>query len=735
MRCCCRCWARAASPIRAGPPCASTIGVGTWPSIGPGNILQSRSGRRYPMTRLLSCFAVAVASCTAILVATNTGRAQIPNHEHATVLDNGVLQVDLRVSDSGIPYIDTCRFQEGGKLAFAHAGPRLGLKEWLPQTLDAPDMAATAGCWRLQDDDIAIRASFTRQSDGLEATWVVELVRNTPLMRVYVHLANRGERDISLDCYPAWMARWAMPGENASLKYWDALTYEPHRIELAEVPSAHLQSRVYSSDRQGTAAGNVPYWQIRNSQGVIYFGIEWCGGWSADIRQVPDGASLRVLLPESETQLVLHPGEKITGPAVHVMPFPGTDEPQARQMWLRSLGQWARRTYGDRPLEYPFIYNHWYSAGRDLSREFLVHQLQALQPYGFDVFVLDDGWFEEVGRWTPAQAKFKPGELEGVFALIREKGIQAGIWSCPWLVHAEPNDLPPEVDRPPFLRTYMKAYALDLAGYDFTRRLLDHIRNLRSQFGIDWWKYDQELFGETSRHGRMKNVVALQEALAAVRSACPDLAIENCMSGGRMINVFTDSIARIHWIRDGGQTGYAHARSNVQEALGAVDFLGPAKVQRWSNRPNEVTDEEVLRCYCRSAMIGVWGISANLHKITDAQKQIIQQEAQHYRRLNQYKNSLLYETLLPEENRAVTGVVYYAPGRTEAAVLLFRWHALGTFTHRLKLQYLTPGPAYAAAAAGAQKESELEISPEHELSVRFSEGQLSALGFVQPRDQ
>lgn len=339
-----------------------------------------------------------------------------------------------------------------------------------------------------------------------------------------------------------------------------------------------------------------------------------------------------------------------------------------------------------------------------------------------------------MGRWAPAQKKFKPGELESVFALIREKGIQAGIWSCPWLVHAESDDLPPEVDRPPFLRAYMKAYALDLAGHDFTRRLLDHIRSLRSQFCIDWWKYDQELFGEASRHGRMKNVVALQDALAAVRREYPDLAIENCMSGGWMINVFTDSIARVHWIHDGGQTGYAHARSNVQEALGAVDFLVPAKVQRWSNRPNEIADEEVLRCYCRSAMIGVWGVSADLHKIRAAQRQIIQQEAQHYRRLNQYKNSLLYETLLPEEDRAVTGVVYYAPGRTEVAVQLFRWHAQGAFTHRLKLQYLEPGRAYAATAASAQKESELEISPQQELSVRFSEGQLSALSFVGPWD-
>jgi len=93
-----------------------------------------------------------------------------------------------------------------------------------------------------------------------------------------------------------------------------------------------------------------------------------------------------------------------------------------------------------------------------------------------------------------------------------------------------------------------------------------------------------------------------------------------------MINGFTDAISQSHWIRDGSANGLKHSRSNITEALGAVDFLAPYKVQRWTNRIDEIHDPESLRLYCRSAMIGTWGISADLTKVDAGQQRIILRE-------------------------------------------------------------------------------------------------------------
>ncbi|MBN2293264.1 MAG: alpha-galactosidase [Pirellulales bacterium] len=174
----------------------------------------------------------------------------------------------------------------------------------------------------------------------------------------------------------------------------------------------------------------------------------------------------------------------------------------------------------------------------------------------------------------------------------------------------------------------------------------------------------------------MKKTRALEEALLAVRRTYPKLNIENCMSGGQMINALTDGISQSHWIRDGKSTGMVHARSNIKEALGAAYFLPLAKIQRWTNRPDQTNpdDAELLKFYCRSVMIGVWGISGDLTKLTPRQRQVMLAEVERYRRLNEFKPGNLYRIIYPErEISNLAGIVLYDLSKSRAAVILFRW--------------------------------------------------------------
>lgn len=642
------------------------------------------------------------------------------------------LELRLETTSSGLPFIAQVVWRDTGEVAFTAGGPGAGPANWardsgLTADVNAP---ASGSAWTVSKDDLFQRAHASWRAGSIEVISHVDLAGRGRMIRVYTELVNHGAA-VNIPSFPIWMTRVKHPAAPA-LRWWEALSYVPRQTRLAGPPSLTLQSRTYSSDARGSD-GQVPFWMLLGEGQGLGFGLAWSGGWQATFAASSDGLDLQLSLPPEETQLRLGAGERIVGPALEIVPLRGADEAERRRQWLQERQASAHRRWAMPEPGHPLIYNHWYSAGRDLSREFLIHQLEALQPYGFDVFVLDDGWFEQVGQWTPAPEKFEPGELESFFALVREKDIQAGIWSCPWLVHAEPNALPPEVDRPPFLRAYMQAYALDLVGYDFTSRLLDHIRSLKAQFGIDWWKYDQELFGQTSRHGKMRNILALQDALAAVRRRYPDLAIENCMSGGRMINAFTDAIARVHWIRDGGRTGYAHARSNVQEAFGAVDFLMPAKVQRWTNRPNEVADEEVLRCYCRSAMIGVWGISADLHKVGEAQRKVILSEVKHYRRLNQLKASLRYEIQYPQQNQKLVSIVFYDDAGSAAGVLAFRLHSDGPIEEPLQLQGLARDRGFDVTDADRKVTVRMRGGDlaEAGLPITLAEGELSRIYFLE----
>ena len=101
------------------------------------------------------------------------------------------------------------------------------------------------------------------------------------------------------------------------------------------------------------------------------------------------------------------------------------DEAKARSSWLLQRVRLAQKLYGGPPIRYPFHYNHWYSSRFAIDETFLKKQVDAMEPYGFDAFVVDAGWYEKMGLWDPAKKcfswhadpkKFKPGRFAELMA-------------------------------------------------------------------------------------------------------------------------------------------------------------------------------------------------------------------------------------------------------------------------------------------------------------------------------
>lgn len=553
-------------------------------------------------------------------------------------------------------------------------------------------------------------ADGCRRQGDLQVTSHIEPVLSGKMLRLHATCENLGDKEIKIERFPICKYSRRLPGGEASLRFWDSLVYVPHERALESGEQISLSSEAYSSQSE-RGRGHVPFWRVHCGRNYVYFSLAWCGGWRAEIRWSPEGMDVVIELTPEETQLTLKPGEKFDGPAVYVTIVEADDETTARAAWLKLREEFAGATYGGPRPWLPFLYNHWYAVRADIDRSYLERQLDELDSWGFDLFVLDYGWFEKVGDWQPNRAKFQAGELEDFFSRVRAKKVKAGIWTCPWLLAVDEKNFPPEIDEPRFCNRFMKAYSLDIAGIDFKGQLIQHIADLQKTFGIVWWKYDQELFGQDSRQGKMRKVIALQDALRAVRAADPQLYIENCMSGGRMINAFTDDIAQSHWIRDGGRSGLEHAETNIAEALGAAEFLPPAKIQRWTNRPDEIdpADDELLKMYCRSAMIGVWGVSGDLTKISPRQKSVIISEAALYRRLNELKTANLYRVLGAGDGHAKTrGVVFYNTERDRAAVLLFRRQRDGAIAEAVHLDLLRNDGQYKITDADAKVDGQGE---------------------------
>ncbi len=648
--------------------------------------------------------------------------------EAATTLKNEAVEVYLSDSLAAGPVARVADLSRG-KALLVSAAEDERLARWVPADL-VPESAASALQWTVSGD--AAEAGIPLK-DGLRLTFVVRLSADTPIVRMHCRMANEGDAPVPVAWFPGWHGAWRLGTGAATARWWKGLSYAPEERRLGPRREIELGSRLHSSDVI-EPPGTNPYWTVDGDLGRVFFALEWCGGWHAELRGDDPVFEVDVRLPPEECQLTLGPGERIDGPVLHVMPTFETELARGRAEWFRHRAALAKALFNTPAPFYPFTYNHWYTTRFDVDGDFLRRQAQLMAPYGFDAFVIDAGWYPRVGEWTPDPAKFAPGEFEALMASVDEAGVRPGIWTCPQFVTADEEALPPEVDVPGFYRKFIEGWLLDYAGTDFAAFLKAHVARMRTDYHADWWKYDQDFFTAKTRHGVMKNVSAFQDALRAVRLAQPDLLIENCQSGGRMMNEFTVLLAQAHWLRDGGKNGLEHARANFSEALGAMEFVFPWACTRWTNNPDRMDtgDAELMRYYCRSCMAGSWGLVADLGEIGGELQALLTTEIAHYRRLNGFK-SYLYDVHRPTGNSPAAGVVFYSSDRAGAAVLLLRWAADGAFEYEAPLPHLADTGEYVITDAdtGDRMDATGRGLRDNALTVEFPEGRMSALFFIE----
>jgi hypothetical protein len=650
---------------------------------------------------------------------------------HAQTLANDTVVLQLGISPQGIPIIEEASWLATGQKVFRDLGTPDGLEAWVNAAM-IPGAPTAPAVWNISEANGITTAEASRDlNNKMRITWIVELPERGQLFRLHIRMSNGGKKARAVERFPAWSARWDSGGQSQRARWWRSLEY--NRIEQALDAGGKIQlgSRLHSSD---DADGGVnPYWVVGGTTSQIYFGLEWCGGWSARLDGLTEGFSFSVGLPPNETQLILNKGETIDGPALLVTPMPGTDDSDNRAFWMRQRRALARLLYtGPRP-SFPLSYNHWYAARRQVDGDFLNQQIAAMAPYSFDAFIIDAGWFGD-GRWKPDSTKFGPSQMTDMLASIKAMGMQPGLWSSPQYI-SESSTSTLSIEQPLVFSRFIDGYLVDMSGKDFEEHLTGHVQKLRTKFSMDYWKYDQAFFTDQSRAGVMKNVVGFQNALRAVRMTNPDLTIENCQLGGRMINEFTLLATQATWLRDAGNNGLEDPRVNIRVALNALEFVFPWAALRFTINIDRMdqNDDEMTRLYCRSAMAGRWGISADLSQIGERQRNVILTEIQNYRRLSLMKYSSVYDLQLPEDGAKVAGATFYSGSRSSAGVLLYRWQASGAFQQRVALPKLNPSRLYRIVDldTGAEITGRGSDLIANGVDVAFSSTRLSALLFVE----
>jgi hypothetical protein len=652
----------------------------------------------------------------------------------AEEISSDTIRLHLSVSPEGIPIIKDAIWIETGETAFTDLGTPDGLAAWVPAAL-LPADAGTPATWTITDGDHIITAEASRDlANKLRITWVVELPKEGQLFRAHVRLSNLNKKARAVDTFPAWTARWDIAESSPWVRSFQSLAYTATQQTLTSTP-VRLGSRLHSSD--DAAKGVTPYWVVGGNNSRVYFGLQWSGGWSASINSLGNGFLFSAGLPSTETQLVLGKNQTIEGPMLLVTPMRGADEAAGRGTWMRQRRALGKILYGGPSTSFLLTYNHWYAVRQQINADFVNRQIAAMSPFTFDAFILDAGWFAD-GRWKPDPAKFKAKNFVQTLASLKAGGVKPGLWTTPQFVSDSNNAFGLTIEQPEVTNRFLGGSLVDMSGSDFTNYLLNHVQTLRNKYSMDYWKYDQPFFTDQTRAGEMKNVLGFQNSIIEVRKNNPDLVIENCFDGGRMLNEFTLLATQTSWLKDAGTAGMPDPQDNISTALNALSFVFPWAALRFTLNFEHLdpNDDEMTRLYCRSAMAGTWGLSTDLTALSANQKAVILQEIQNYRRLNRDKFSCIYDLQPPSDGADVAGVSYYSGRTFGAGVLVYRWQRQGAFDQHIALTRLKPELTYHVVDVdtGTSTTGTGSDLMANGLTVPFSSTRLSALIFVDPVD-
>lgn len=281
----------------------------------------------------------------------------------------------------------------------------------------------------------------------------------------------------------------------------------------------------------------------------------------------------------------------------------------------RRFHRWARQ-YGVHNGTKPHmtLMNNWEATYFNFNNEVLTGIIDDAATMGFDLFLLDDGWFGSkhprnnddagLGDWMINKDKLP----QGLGYLVKEchkRNIKFGIWLEPEMVNPRselyekhPDWVITQPNRP--LDLSRNQLILDLSNpkvQDFVFGVVD--QTMTETQGIDYIKWDCNRFVTNSgsfylpankqSHLWIEYVRGLMNVLQRVRAKYPDVVIMGCSGGGGRIDYGTMPYFDEFWISDNTD---ALDRINIQ--WGASQFFPSiTTASHVSVCPNHITGRTV----------------------------------------------------------------------------------------------------------------------------------------------
>ncbi|MCX6620906.1 MAG: alpha-galactosidase [Acidobacteria bacterium] len=319
----------------------------------------------------------------------------------------------------------------------------------------------------------------------------------------------------------------------------------------------------------------LPFFNVefKPDEGVM-LGIGWSGEWMARFSR-ERGPEFRAAAGMALTHLSLRAGEEIRTPRIVMLQWQG-DRLRGHNLLRRFLMAHARPRANGAPVEMPVANGNWGATPAAVHLENIARIAGHRLP--IDVYWIDAEWFGK-GRWfmNPGNWAVKRDVYPQGFKPISDRAHEAGmkflLWFEPERIcegsawHREHPQWTLEVPKGKRVYNWGTSQAdpmwvvneshrnqivendrlLNLADPAARRFLTDFICARIKEFGIDWYRHDANIAplefwraaDAPNRQGitEIRWVEGLYEFWDELLRRNPGLAIDNCASGGRRIDI------------------------------------------------------------------------------------------------------------------------------------------------------------------------------------------------------
>ncbi len=307
---------------------------------------------------------------------------------------------------------------------------------------------------------------------------------------------------------------------------------------------------------------------------------------------------------------------------------------------------------------HPVVLNTWEACYFDIDAEKLVRFAEEAKKTGFDMLVMDDGWFGArnnddagLGDWFENKSKFPHG-LAAFAHSIREKGVKFGIWIEPEMVNPDSDlfrahpewCLHVEGREPLQSRNQL---VLDMSNDDVVDYLIKLFDKTFDGVEIDYFKWDMNrhmsnvgsaaLSAERQGEVSFRYMKGVYRLLAWFGERFPNAVIETCSGGGGRYDLGMMQYGIQIWTSDNTNP---YCRTFIQSA--AMTAYPAATMSCHVSDPNGSLAS--LDYKYKVAVGGMLGYELNILEMSEDIKKVISKQINEYKtfedvmRLGEYYN-------------------------------------------------------------------------------------------------